>query len=412
MRAVPPALPFFFFVLWLLAVPMEGPLLVVSGVSGTSIWFLLPLVACLLLTGRFISPVLLEKLAPWGAAACGVATYALYLYPTMAPLLLSVMGIAATPITVRSAIGLLGAGQPLRAAAWCLVTTNLLLALLHQTRDFPAWPILFALLPLMTLPGIVSAHESDVQKEPLAWEYLPFIFIFQVVSGLMYGFLFPAYAASGLMQGLELVFYMLAVLGAVPLYRRDRDLLLLAGLSLGMLAFGLLQIGGAGGINLGMFAVMAAAGCIDLFLLALLLQSARPVKSFGFGLAALCGGIAAGQLLGLLLGDRAEAVGMAGSMALNIAALALFLRHHLQLRRVMDEREESEEIPVELACQLSNREQDILRLVIRGRSYREIAGQLGIAESTVKTHMRRIHEKAGVTDRKRLLLWLAQTRNP
>lgn len=50
---------------------------------------------------------------------------------------------------------------------------------------------------------------------------------------------------------------------------------------------------------------------------------------------------------------------------------------------------------------LSAREIDVLRLVARGRSNKQIALDLGIGESTVKTHLLRTFEKLGVADRTR-----------
>lgn len=50
---------------------------------------------------------------------------------------------------------------------------------------------------------------------------------------------------------------------------------------------------------------------------------------------------------------------------------------------------------------LSPRETEVLRLVAEGRANKQIAGALGIAESTVKTHLLSVFDKLGVTDRTR-----------
>lgn len=48
---------------------------------------------------------------------------------------------------------------------------------------------------------------------------------------------------------------------------------------------------------------------------------------------------------------------------------------------------------------LSARETDVLRLVARGASNREVADALFISEATVKTHLIHVFQKLGVTDR-------------
>jgi DNA-binding NarL/FixJ family response regulator len=47
----------------------------------------------------------------------------------------------------------------------------------------------------------------------------------------------------------------------------------------------------------------------------------------------------------------------------------------------------------------SEREMEVLRLVARGRTNREIAAELFVSEATVKTHLLHLYEKLGVNDR-------------
>ncbi len=48
---------------------------------------------------------------------------------------------------------------------------------------------------------------------------------------------------------------------------------------------------------------------------------------------------------------------------------------------------------------LSERERQILRLIADGKSVPDMAGELFLAPTTVKTHIRRMYEKLGVSDR-------------
>jgi DNA-binding NarL/FixJ family response regulator len=52
-----------------------------------------------------------------------------------------------------------------------------------------------------------------------------------------------------------------------------------------------------------------------------------------------------------------------------------------------------------LIDQLSPREIDVLRLIAAGNANKQIAGRLGIAEDTVKSHITNILSKFGANDR-------------
>lgn len=55
--------------------------------------------------------------------------------------------------------------------------------------------------------------------------------------------------------------------------------------------------------------------------------------------------------------------------------------------------------------QLTAREHEVLDLIAAGRSNREIARSLGLAEKTVKTHVSNVLMKLGVADRTQAALW-------
>lgn len=54
---------------------------------------------------------------------------------------------------------------------------------------------------------------------------------------------------------------------------------------------------------------------------------------------------------------------------------------------------------------LTNRERDIIALVVEGQSNREIAASLEIAEETVKQHIKNVFDKTGVSKRLELALF-------
>jgi DNA-binding NarL/FixJ family response regulator len=61
-------------------------------------------------------------------------------------------------------------------------------------------------------------------------------------------------------------------------------------------------------------------------------------------------------------------------------------------------------LPGPAAEELTEREVQVLRRIAEGMSNREIGEQLGISESTVKTHVNRLLGKLGVTDRTKALV--------
>ena len=61
--------------------------------------------------------------------------------------------------------------------------------------------------------------------------------------------------------------------------------------------------------------------------------------------------------------------------------------------------------PVRIHAVLTQREREVLRLLARGQSNKEIAHSLSIGETTTKTHIRSILAKLGVTSRLQATLY-------
>jgi DNA-binding CsgD family transcriptional regulator len=73
--------------------------------------------------------------------------------------------------------------------------------------------------------------------------------------------------------------------------------------------------------------------------------------------------------------------------------------HNLRLRY----KTESEMVRIYEKYSISNREKEIIRLIIRGRSNKEIEDELFISIRTVKSHIYKIYQKFGVKSRLELI---------
>jgi len=367
-------------------------------------------------------------------------------------------------VAVGAGVMLRQSPYPLLSAALGLSAANILLIPLGAYPE--AETIWFAVVAagILLIPGMerrLPEAGLDPDAETL-WHYLPFVFVFQIVSGLMYAYIMPAYGQLAVVPGAELFFYIAAVWMAMQIVVRNRDLALITGVILGMAAFSILQAGTAQlPVNAGMFAIMGAAGIIDMVLLAILLSFPEPKKAFGVGLAVFCAGILAGKAIGQYFADMAGAIALTGHVVLNVSVVVLYIvgRWYVPDRKPSAGIPAPAHVPEEAGCEapmetlgfeknnretndpagaaimnpalssvathavspaaseenpepvlpeslrrmLSEREHDVLLRVLEGRTYRQTADQLGISESTVKTYMYRIYEKAEVKGKKQLL---------
>ena len=55
-------------------------------------------------------------------------------------------------------------------------------------------------------------------------------------------------------------------------------------------------------------------------------------------------------------------------------------------------------------CPMSTREVDVLRRLARGMVYKQIAAELGLSTSTIRTHLHNVYGKLGAMDRAQAVL--------
>ena len=69
---------------------------------------------------------------------------------------------------------------------------------------------------------------------------------------------------------------------------------------------------------------------------------------------------------------------------------------------------ESSNVQDEELNSLSDREQEVMRLIARGYTYKEVAAELFISIKTVESHMSKVLHKLQLSNRTQLTRWAAQ----
>lgn len=256
-----------------------------------------------------------------------------------------------------------------------------------------------------------------------------FIIIITINAGLMYSVVNPAFAhLSRLTSWYVILPYIAALFTVRRLSNRTagapRSALLYAGMGLLMLsfvAFMLTDRSVAAYLGVATFMVFAF-GIFDLFWWSVLGDmldfTDNPVRVFGAGLAANVLGVLLGRLIGqgfaaMKLSSAnitvtalvAVCVGLAILPPLN-HRLLLLLKSHAYLTAYWELQEKGRPKAV-TAIQpldpLTEREKEILRLILEGKSNRVIAAESFVTENTVKTHLKNIYIKFEVSSRAELI---------
>lgn len=262
-------------------------------------------------------------------------------------------------------------------------------------------------------------------KNPLILLCL-FVFIITINSGLMYQVINPAFEhLTGLVSWYWAVPYIvaLAIMRNLPMNaKRSRVLYIGMAMIIGaFISFMLL------GRNTSDYLIvdtlmLGACGIFDLFWWSILGEmldySDNPAQTFGIGLSANVFGVLCGGVLGMTV----TSIGLPGAevavIALTVVCvtlvmlpplnhqLVLLLKNHAYLA-AYDNMSQSQQTDIVRQIKtldpLTVREQEVLQLILSGKSNREIAGTLFISENTVKTHARSIFSKYDVSSRAELI---------
>lgn len=306
----------------------------------------------------------------------------------------------------------------------CLVIGGVLTATLPAGTDVETTAI--------AAQGTERKSYGDIRK-PMLVLFL-FVTVITIDSGLMYQVINPAFEhLTGLVSWYWAVPYIVALVfmrNLSPKHRVHRSLFLYIGVGMiiaAFITFMLLSRGAADYLMVDTL-MLGACGIFDLFWWSIIGEmldySQNPASTFGVGLSANVLGVLFGGVLGVVI----TSIGLPGAevavIALTVVCVTLvilpplnreltvLLKNHAYLSAYADMNEEQQSAVirrVKLKDPLTARENEVLALILAGKSNKEIAASMSIGESTVKFHVSNIFSKYDVRSRAELISTLLKS---
>lgn len=337
-----------------------------------------------------------------------------------------------------------------RSCADVLILSNILMivanVIAQSWSPFLGLSFLLLMIPIGCiligiLPGDIEKSSPSSNRigqklsagHPL-WMLFLFVFIITINSGLMYQVINPAFAHLTMLTSWYWAvpyILVLVILRSLPL-TKNRSKILYVGMAMIMAAFlGFMLLGRGEADYLIIDTLMlGACGIFDLFWWSILGEmleyTKNPAKIFGIGLSANVLGVLCGGLLGMSLISAGIPCAEIAVIALCVVCvtlvllpplnrrLVLLLKNHtyLAVYDTMSRAQQTNIIHrVKILDPLTVREQEVLQLLVSGKTNREIAKELYISENTVKTHTRNIFSKYAVSSRAELIITLFKNQN-
>lgn len=284
---------------------------------------------------------------------------------------------------------------------------------------------LYFTLRLDVPAALPEVHSERVSYTQPFVTLCAFVLVITINSGLMFQVILPAFSDVGLVAN---VYWAVPYIAAILLVNRlpariNKSYVLyiaIAMLGFSFIAFVALDRSAWSYIAVNTL-LLGACGINDLFWWSILGElldfDKNPAKTLGIGLGANVAGVLLGKLIGgISIFSTSDGASALIGMAVVCVALVLLPPLHSQLSLIIRNNsflaalsslppEKQMETVSETAriAGLSERENEIALLLLKGYPYRLIAEQLFISESTVKTHVQSVYGKLGIHSRTELI---------
>lgn len=332
--------------------------------------------------------------------------------------------------------------ERIKTAAYGLIFSNILMVFLNMTAIHVGPHIGLGLSILMLVGAflftlLLPTHDTQVTEtsqqeresgdlvKPLAFLCL-FILIITINSGLMYRAVTPAFShLKGLTSWYWAIPYIFTIYFMKKYSRKTNrsDILYIAIAMIGLSFVFFMTLDHS---TLSYLVVntlmMAAYGVYDLFWWSILGEmldlKKNPAYIFSMGLSANVIGVMMGGMIGKVIISSEFLPKTSSSLALAIVFICLIilpllhrylseiLKNHAFLSILTEMPPDQKNIISSRIAQygnLSEREVQVSNLLLQGKTYRTIAGDLNISENTVKFHVRNIYSKLNIQSRAELI---------
>ncbi len=212
--------------------------------------------------------------------------------------------------------------------------------------------------------------------------YSASIFVFYLLSGWLYGIELPLYISSTNLQGIENLFYIAAVILSFFMYKKQRESVLIAGILSIILSTTIFTASKLILMHIGIFLLQMGYGFVDAFFMMYLVSLEDTTAAIGIGMGITTLSIGLGTALFKYIPVNPL---RSNGFLLALIFLVLFIMITGKQKPYSEEFE-----------QLSDRERDVARKLLEGKKLKEIAEELHLSESSVKTYLGRVYKKHGV----------------
>ncbi len=398
----------FFFMLYGILIPFKEnkiPLILFSS----------SIFASLLMTAFLINRKLFKKLFIPMNMLISACVIAYPIIPAFKEIFLIIIGALSAFPFIKGGFIFASSKDPLKLGAYALVIGNLLFALGIFIPIDLTIKYIIAGLSLIPLSFVEPENDFTDETPKNVLIHLPILFMYFIVYGIFHGTIHPIYREQAYLFGMEQIFYTVAVVLSIFIFRKYLDFGFVIGVVFGILAFTFFDPNDKFLVNLSMYLIQTSFGIVNLYLIRLFSESTNPIKSFGLGFGTVFLAHVLGYSLTILAYQHMRYIVMAGNIFLGgglIAIYTLFLRKQKQEVVYVVENAESPD-PKKIALEkfsmgLSGREKDVLRLTVEGKTIKEISEILKISESAVKTYLQRIYQKKKVSSKDELMEKLSE----